>query len=47
MAFESPEAAAREIKRAALAFGAGDVGIAACDGRWMYSAKMGDVSSIE
>jgi len=46
-AFDSPEAAAREIKRVAMAFGAGEVGITARDERWMYSAKMSDLSGIE
>jgi epoxyqueuosine reductase len=46
-AFESPDAAAREIKRVAMAFGAGDVGITARDERWMYSAKMSDLSGVE
>ncbi len=45
--FASPEAAAREIKRVARAFGAGDVGITARDERWMYTAKMSDMSGIE
>jgi epoxyqueuosine reductase len=31
----------------ARAFGAGDVGITARDERWMYSAKMSDMSGIE
>ncbi len=47
LAFESPQAAAAEIKRVALAFGAGAVGITARDERWMYSAKMSDMSGIE
>jgi len=46
-AFDSPEAAAREIKRVAMAFGAGDVGITARDERWMYTAKMSDLSGVE
>ena len=46
-AFDSPQAAALEIKRIALAFGAGDVGITARDERWVYSAKMSDMSGIE
>ena len=45
-AFDSPEAAAREIKRVAMAFSAGDVGITARDERWMYSAKMSDLSGV-
>ncbi len=45
--FDSPAAAAREIKRVAIAFGAGDAGITARDERWMYSAKMSDMSGIE
>ncbi|UCE30742.1 MAG: 4Fe-4S dicluster domain-containing protein [Burkholderiales bacterium] len=45
--FESPEAAAREIRRVAMAFGAGDVGFTARDERWMYTAKMSDMSGIE
>ena len=47
VAFDSPQAAAAEIKRVARAFGAGDVGITARDERWMYSAKMSDMSGIE
>ncbi|MBK9351893.1 MAG: hypothetical protein IPN05_17650 [Sulfuritalea sp.] len=35
VAFATPQAAAKEIKRVARAFGAGDVGIAARDERWM------------
>lgn len=46
-AFTSPEAAAAAIKRVARAFGAGDVGITARDERWMYSAKMSDMSGVE
>ncbi|MFN8580062.1 MAG: reductive dehalogenase domain-containing protein [Gemmatimonadaceae bacterium] len=45
--FESVTAAAREIKRVAFAFGAGDVGITARDERFMYSAKMSDMSGVE
>ena len=45
--FASPEAAAAEVKRVAMAFGAGDVGITARDERFMYSAKMSDMSGIE
>ncbi len=45
--FESPEAAAADIKRVALAFGAGAVGITARDERWMYQSKMSDMSGIE
>lgn len=47
VAFATPQAAAKEIKRVARAFGAGDVGIAARDERWMYTAKMSDMSGIE
>ncbi len=47
LAFDSPQAAAAEIKRVALAFGAGAAGITARDERWMYSAKMSDMSGIE
>ncbi len=47
LAFDSPQAAADEIKRVALAFGAGAVGVTARDERWMYSAKMSDMSGIE
>ena len=47
VAFASPQAAAAEVKRVARAFGAGDVGIAARDERWMYTAKMSDMSGIE
>lgn len=46
-AFASPQAAAQAVKRVARAFGAGDVGITARDERWMYSAKMSDMSGIE
>ena len=45
--FDSPEEAAREIKRVAQAFGAGDTGVTARDERWMYSAKMSDLSGVE
>lgn len=45
--FDSPQAAAGEIKRVALAFGAGDVGVTARDERWMYAAKMSDMSGVE
>lgn len=45
--FESPDAAARDIKRVAKAFGAGDVGITQRDERWMYSSKMSDMTGIE
>ncbi|MEZ5739742.1 MAG: reductive dehalogenase domain-containing protein [Burkholderiaceae bacterium] len=45
--FDSPADAAREIKRVASAFGAGDTGITARDERWMYTAKMSDMSGIE
>jgi hypothetical protein len=47
VAFATPEAAAAEVKRVARAFGAGAVGIAARDERWMYTAKMSDMSGIE
>lgn len=45
--FDSPEAATQEIKRVALAFGAGEVGVTARDERWMYTAKMSDMSGTE
>jgi epoxyqueuosine reductase QueG len=45
--FASPQAAAEEIKRVAQAFGAGATGITARDERWMYSAKMSDMSGVE
>lgn len=47
VAFATPEAATAEVKRVARAFGAGAVGIAARDERWMYTAKMSDMSGIE
>jgi ferredoxin len=47
VAFDSPQVAAEEIKRVARAFGAGAVGIAARDERWLYTAKMSDMSGIE
>jgi epoxyqueuosine reductase len=45
--FDSPEAAAAEVKRVGLAFGAGAVGITARDERFVYSAKMSDMSGVE
>jgi epoxyqueuosine reductase len=45
--FESPEAAAREIKRVAKAFGASLVGITEYDERWMYASKFSDISLTE
>ena len=45
--FESPEAAAREIKRVAKAFGASLVGITEYDERWMYTSKFSDISLTE
>jgi ferredoxin len=47
VAFDSPGEAAREIKRVAPAFGAGDVGITARDARWMYTTKRSDMSGID
>jgi reductive dehalogenase len=45
--FESPERAAREIKRVARAFGASLVGITEYDERWMYTSKFSDISLTE
>lgn len=45
--FDSPEAAAREVKRVARAFGAGDVGVTARDERFMYSARCSDLTGTE
>ncbi|MEZ5727141.1 MAG: reductive dehalogenase domain-containing protein [Burkholderiaceae bacterium] len=45
--FDSPRVAADEIRRVARVFGAGDVGFTARDERWMYSAKMSDMSGLE
>ena len=42
--FESPEAAAIEIKRVARGFGADLVGITAMDLRWLYTEKFSDIS---
>lgn len=47
VAFASPQAAAAEIRRVGRAFGAGMLGIAARDERWVYAAKMSDVSGVE
>ncbi len=47
LSFETPQEAAADIKRVALAFGAGAVGITQRDERWMYSAKMSDMSGVE
>jgi epoxyqueuosine reductase len=46
-AYDSEAAAAAEIKRVALAFGAGAVGITARDERFMYTAKMSDATGME
>ena len=43
-AFASPEDAATEVKRVALAFGADLVGITDFDERWLYAAKFSDLS---
>jgi reductive dehalogenase len=45
--FASPGAAAEEIKRVALALGAGMVGITGFDERWQYSQKFSDMSQEE
>jgi reductive dehalogenase len=45
--FESPEVAAREMKRVAKAFGASLVGITELDERWMYTSKFSDISMTE
>lgn len=42
--FASPDNAAAEIKRVALAFGADLVGITDLDERWLYAAKFSDLS---
>lgn len=42
--FESAAAAAQEIKRVALGFGADLVGVTAFDERWMYTEKFSDMS---
>ena len=42
--FESPEAAATEIKRVARGWGADLVGITAMDHRWLYTEKFSDIS---
>ena len=43
----SPEEAAEEIKRVALALGAGMVGITGYDERWQYEKKFSDMSHTE
>ena len=45
--FSSLEEASQEIKRVALGFGAGEVGITRFDERWMYSHKFSDMSGTE
>ena len=45
--FSSLEEASREIKRVALGFGAGEVGITRFDKRWMYTHKFSDMSGTE
>lgn len=45
--FDSPDIASREIKRVAIGFGAGDVGITSFDERWMYTEKFSDMSGTE
>ena len=45
--FSSLEEASQEIKRVALGFGAGEVGITRFDERWMYSYKFSDMSGTE
>ncbi|MDX1396238.1 MAG: reductive dehalogenase [Gemmatimonadota bacterium] len=42
--FETPAAAAAEIKRVARGFGADLVGVTAFDERWMYTEKFSDIS---
>jgi len=46
-AFESPEAAAEEVKRVARGFGADLVGITHNDPRWLYTSKFSDISGAE
>ena len=45
--FESPEAAANEIKNIAKRFGADIVGITQYDERWLYTQKFSDISLTE
>ncbi len=45
--FESPEAAANEIKNIAKRFGADIVGITQYDERWLYTQKFSDMSLTE
>ena len=45
--FSSLKEASREIKRVALGFGAGEVGITRFDKRWMYTHKFSDMSGTE
>ncbi len=47
IAFESPEAAAEEVKRVARGFGADLVGITHNDPRWLYTSKFSDISGAE
>lgn len=42
--FDSPEAAADEIRRVGRLFGAGALGIAPRDDRWIYASKTSDMS---
>ena len=46
-AFDSPEAAAEEVKRVARGFGADLVGITYNDVRWLYTKKCSDISGAE
>lgn len=45
--FANPTEAAREVKRVALALGAGMVGITGFDERWQYEQKFSDMSETE
>jgi epoxyqueuosine reductase len=45
--FTSIDEASNEIKRVAVGFGAGDVGITQYDERWMYTNKFSDMSGTE
>ena len=45
--FSSLKEASREIKRVALGFGAGEVGVTRFDERWMYTHKFSDMSGTE
>ena len=47
MPFDTPEAAAREVKRVAQGFGADLVGITQNDARWLYTHKFSDMSATE